>query len=282
MSSIFELTIPKQRENQMWSPSILANINGQSNSTSSEPDSYTKAETDVLLASKANIVDVYSKTETDTLLATKANTTTVNSQLALKADTTSVYTKTEVNNLLEDKANTDDVYSKTETYSKTEVDTLISNIGSSSLTITTIDVTSEITIDTSPKQIRTSFSYDASLAYDRLELILNMETPNSSFSTDANFSLSEITFYAMPGGPTTKKDYHTLPTQNYIFQESGRSSPNTMIITPAFILNSLTNFSTGTIYFHCYMSPVTSVSDSSTTFTDNWTLNSAVLRLYKY
>ena len=40
-------------------------------------DSYTKAETDVLLALKANTADVYTKSAVDTLLSAKANVTDV-------------------------------------------------------------------------------------------------------------------------------------------------------------------------------------------------------------
>lgn len=84
--------------------------------------SYTKEETDALLAdkastsdlaTKANIVDVYDKTEADNLLATKANTSEVYSKseadalLLEKADASSVYTITQTDALLGDKAGID-------------------------------------------------------------------------------------------------------------------------------------------------------------------------------
>ncbi len=69
-------------------------------------DAYTKAQTDTLLADKANVTDVYTKTQTDNLLADKADET----ELANYAKVTSVYTKAQ-------------------TYTKAEVDDLISQGG---------------------------------------------------------------------------------------------------------------------------------------------------------
>ncbi|MBO7078190.1 MAG: hypothetical protein J6W64_00075 [Bacilli bacterium] len=62
-------------------------------------DAYTKAETDALLADKADTTDVYTKAEVD-------------SDLALKADASDVYTKAEVDADLETKADSSDVYTK--------------------------------------------------------------------------------------------------------------------------------------------------------------------------
>lgn len=103
--------------------------------TPTPTDAYTKAQTDDLLADKANASDVYTKTQTDNLLADKADSSSVYTKtqtdnlLADKADSSSVYTKTQTDNLLADKANSSDVYSKSQTYTKTEVDDLISQSG---------------------------------------------------------------------------------------------------------------------------------------------------------
>lgn len=67
-------------------------------------DRYTKAQTDALLAAKANAADVYSKTAADALMADKADKTTVNQALNTKADKTAVYTYQEVDDLLAGKA----------------------------------------------------------------------------------------------------------------------------------------------------------------------------------
>jgi len=63
-------------------------------------DSYTRAETDALLAEKADADDVYTKSEVDTALAGKAD----------KADT---YTKQEVDEALAEKADVTDIPTKT-------------------------------------------------------------------------------------------------------------------------------------------------------------------------
>lgn len=60
------------------------------NNGGSSGDAYTKAETDALLAEKADADDVYTKTEVDT-------------ELSEKADADDVYTKTEVDTELADK-----------------------------------------------------------------------------------------------------------------------------------------------------------------------------------
>ena len=70
---------------------------------------YTKAETDALLADKADKSTTYTKTQTDNLLAAKA-------------DASSVYTKTQTDNLLAAKANSSDVYTKSQTQSRIQAD----------------------------------------------------------------------------------------------------------------------------------------------------------------
>ena len=70
---------------------------------------YTKAETDALLADKADKSTTYTKTQTDNLLAAKA-------------DASSVYTKTQTDNLLAAKADASSVYTKTQTDSHIQTD----------------------------------------------------------------------------------------------------------------------------------------------------------------
>lgn len=89
--------------------------------TVGEPiDAYTKAESDQLLAKKADIDKVYSKEEADNLLEDKANSsdlTPINKKI------TGIETKnTEQDTEIAKKANASDVYNKDETYSKKGVD----------------------------------------------------------------------------------------------------------------------------------------------------------------
>ena len=89
---------------------------------------YTKAETDALLADKADKSTTYTKTQTDNLLAAKADASSVYTKtqtdnlLAAKADASSVYTKTQTDNLLAAKADASSVYTKTQTDSHIQTD----------------------------------------------------------------------------------------------------------------------------------------------------------------
>lgn len=76
--------------------------------------SYTKEETDALLADKVNVGVSYTKAEDDALLAEKADSSSVDSALALKANVVDVYSKTEADNLLAGKADTGVSYTKAE------------------------------------------------------------------------------------------------------------------------------------------------------------------------
>ena len=87
---------------------------------------------------EVDLSDYYTKTEVDDLLSNidvpTGNTYTkaeIDAALNTKADKDTTYTKTEVDNLLDDKADASDVvdaYTKDETYSKEEVDELIGSL----------------------------------------------------------------------------------------------------------------------------------------------------------
>lgn len=109
-------------------------------------DAYTKAETNALLAGKADVGDSYTKSEENTLLMGKADASTtytkseVNTLLNGKADKATTYTKSEVDALIQGGGTPVDAYTKSETdallstkadkattYTKTEVDTALSS-----------------------------------------------------------------------------------------------------------------------------------------------------------
>lgn len=82
----------------------------------SKDDTYTKVETDALLANKADTSSVYTKTEADTLLQNKANTADFQSHTTSKSNPHGVtatqagaYSKEETNTLLQNKAEKDRV-----------------------------------------------------------------------------------------------------------------------------------------------------------------------------
>lgn len=90
------------------------------NNKYNKSETYSRSETNALLANKADSSDVYTMTEVDTLLSGKVDTGTV----YLKSET---YSQAEVTTLMAAKANTSDVYNKTQVYTKTEVDEALAN-----------------------------------------------------------------------------------------------------------------------------------------------------------
>lgn len=97
-------------------------------------DAYTKAQVDASLSGKANvsttiagygITDAYTKTQTDSLLASKANNATTLSGYGI----TDAYTKTQVDTALSGKANTATTlggYGISDAYTKVQADSLLS------------------------------------------------------------------------------------------------------------------------------------------------------------
>lgn len=87
-----------------------------------------------LINQKADKSTTYTKTQTDTLLAAKANANNVytvsqvNSLLDTKYNKTETYSKSETNALLNTKANATDVYNKTQTYNKGEISDILDSL----------------------------------------------------------------------------------------------------------------------------------------------------------
>lgn len=175
--------------------------------------SYTKEETDSLLADKANVSDVYDKTEVDNLLAGKPDATVVEGELALKANVVDVYSKTEADNLLAGKADTGVSYTKAEedallgdkanaadVYTITQTDTLLDDkagVDDSSTTATMATwsaskLNTEFQDKADSSDVYTKAEVDALIGGIKMTPLLDWSNPLFTFgSAGTSFTASE-------------------------------------------------------------------------------------------
>lgn len=173
--------------------------------------SYTKEETDALLADKANVGDSYTKAEDDALLAEKADSSSVDSALALKANVVDVYNKTEADNLLAGKADTGVSYTKAEddalladkanaadVYTIAQTDALLdgkAGVDDSSTTATMATwsaskLNTEFQDKADSSDVYTKAEVDALIGGIKMLPLLDWTNPLHSFGTTADYSFT--------------------------------------------------------------------------------------------
>ncbi len=130
---------------------IYAYLNNEWVKINEDIDSYTKSETDTLIAAKADANGVYTKTE-------------INQLLANKADTATTYTKTEVDALVEG------AFDENSYYTKTSIDSLLANKADSSTVSTLSTQVNTNTSDISTIQSTLSNKADTATTYTKTEV----------------------------------------------------------------------------------------------------------------